>query len=333
MKINDATSDKKVIKMGVPQGTVLGPILFLIYINDIALLNLNCKLISYADDTVLLFEDKNWQSVYKKAESGLCKLKTYLNSNLLTLNVDKTTFITFSITGAGLPDENFIIMHESNCQDFRACTCSEKIKRATQVKYLGLIIDQHLKWKEHIAYLTLRVRKLFHRFCILREIMSKDAIIHVYNALVESILNYGISIWGGVYESNLKALQISQNKILKILFKLHFRFPTNEIYLLNKILNVRNLYVVSCLKAMHYYFPHLRKFLDHHYLTRANLDRQLKTPKCYNDISQRFVTFFGPKLYNNVPPNIKQMNKKKFCKIIKSYILEHPDIFMRLLAT
>lgn len=208
----------------------------------------------------------------------------------------------------------------------------KKIERTIKIKYLGIIIDQFLKWKEHIQYLTLRVRKLFHRFYILRDIMNKKIIELLYTALAESILQYGITIWGGAYDNHLKILQICQNKILKIMFHLNFRFPTNEIYQLNNILNIRNLYVVSCLKAIHYYFPCLRNYLDHNYPTRANIDKQLKRPKCYNDTSQRFVTFFGPKLYNNIPQNLKILNKKTFSKEIKKYIFEHQDMFSEVLT-
>ena len=160
-KINEAISDPLAVTRGVPQGTVLGPTLFLIYINNLLKLQTNAEIISYADDTAVLFVGDSWNEVYHNAANSLKYIKNWLSVNLLSLNIEKTRFLTFSTTEEGQPNQDTLVIHKNCCDATQNCDCPI-IERANTIKYLGIMTDHHLKWKEHVIYLNKRLRRLFH---------------------------------------------------------------------------------------------------------------------------------------------------------------------------
>lgn len=142
LKYNNICSDSLNVEWGIPQGTVLGPILFNVYINSLLEVEMGGISISYADDTVLFFEHPDWHVVKEKAENGLTTIKHWLDSHKLTLNVDKTKYIAFSTIDKNRPHFNTL------------CTDSLTIHETKTIKYLGITMDIHLKWTDHVNDLT-----------------------------------------------------------------------------------------------------------------------------------------------------------------------------------
>lgn len=321
VKINENMSDFQVITTGVPQGTVLGPILFLIYINDLLNSNSRGSIISYADDTAIVFTANSWEQVYEKAEKGLSVVQRWLDFNLLTLNANKTKFLTFSISRAQQPVKNILQIHHLTCNRNENCTCVIIHKEKT-IKYLGVIIDQHLRWSEHANFTTAKLRKMFHKFYQLREFLSIKMLTILYKALVESVLRYCIIIWGGLYENALHSLKVCQNTILKIIFAKDNRYSTEKLFTETKLLNIRGLYIHSCLNYINK-IPDLLSVL-HIYQTRAISNESLQTPLYLRSHTQRNVTYFTPKFFNLLPATvIKFKNTKLFKHKTKSFILSN----------
>ena len=112
------------MQFGVPQGTVLGPVLFLIYINDLCNINVGGKIISYADDTALIFTGENFEEARIKSEKGLKFVYEWLNNNLLTLNLNKTVFLTFSCYDSAAAERIKIKIYSSDCpSNVNLCNC------------------------------------------------------------------------------------------------------------------------------------------------------------------------------------------------------------------
>nr|CAI5843030.1 unnamed protein product [Callosobruchus analis] len=177
VKIGNKLSNRSLIKTGIPQGTVLGPILFLVYINSLAKISkLEGHLICYADDTALMFKADSWEKVTSSVESDMKKIKIWLNDNLLTLNSEKTKYIAFSPTAADHPSNISLKIHASNCHEGVTCNCP-RMEKVSSLKYLGVILDQHLKWNAHIIHVSNRLRCLTHRFYVLRDILSKNHVV------------------------------------------------------------------------------------------------------------------------------------------------------------
>lgn len=208
LKLNDILSEKRMIKIGVPQGTVLGPLLFVCYINPLLRLsNINGMIVSYADDTVIVFAGDTWESVKNLSMNGLVIVTNWLQNYKLTLNLSKTNYIAFSLTKANRPQFNSVTINNHSIQE------------VSHTKYLGIVIDQYLKWRPHIDYISAKIRKLIHKFYLLRDFLNKKTLTTVYKVLVESIIRYGILVWGGLYKNSLYKLHIIQKYILKIMLK------------------------------------------------------------------------------------------------------------------
>lgn len=141
VKIGSIYSDPLPVEFGVPQGTVLGPTLFTIYIDELTKLTNNAKIICFADDTVVLVSSKTWNETYKKAEHVIGYVKNWLDDSLLTLNTQKTYFITFTMTAAMQPNQDCLTVHNRRCDMVDACSCEIKISKTDCIKYLGIFID------------------------------------------------------------------------------------------------------------------------------------------------------------------------------------------------
>lgn len=247
VRVDGAQSSILQMKTGVPQGTILGPVLFLLYTNHfIESKNIKGHITAYADDTAILFKADTWENLFKLAEGELKKIKQYLETSLLSLNISKTKFITFTLTDHDQPSGNSLPIHTSSCNDATMCNCS-RINKTTCIKYLGLILDQHLRWKEHVTYIVSRLKKLTYKFYQLRDVLGYKNLRVVYGALAESLIKYCILVWGGVYQEHVKNLNVIQNTLLKILFKRKRLYSTESLYTGLKVMNVKQLYAYSCL--------------------------------------------------------------------------------------
>jgi hypothetical protein len=150
VKLNDTISNANSIKYGVPQGSVLGPILFLLYINAVCDVNIEGKVVTHADDTCLLFSDSSWNNLIIKATKGLNLTFECLKELGLTLNYDKTMYLRFSINKCFDPVYPLWIhnrcdklLDENNICNSLYC---QKIKEISKTRYLGIIIDNNLRF-------------------------------------------------------------------------------------------------------------------------------------------------------------------------------------------
>lgn len=324
VKVNETLSSSTIIEYGIPQGTVLGPLLFTIFINDLCNAKLKCKVIAFADDTVLIFSGNTWKSTYNTAEIEMGKIKMWLDENLLTLNEDKTLHIAFSPSKTNQPNNESLRIHKQTCNtNSTACNCSE-IKKTPHTQYLGVIVDQHLKWDVHIRTTCKKLRNCLYKYYTLRTFLNLASLKIVYYALTQSILEYGIIDWGGTYYIHLKPLITIQKCILKVIMKRPISYPTADLYDECKILDIRKLYVKNIAKYVHKNITSFKK-ITHLSNTRNKINNNLEIPRTSKKLAQNQVTFLGPKLYNAIPVEIRGCPSSiTFMCLVKKWIFSIP---------
>lgn len=290
---------------GIPQGSILGPTLFLVYINDLCNLSLqNGVIISYADDTALVFSGKSKDEVYQNAQNGFNVVSNWLNNNILTLNSNKTNYMLFSMRNSNKSTTNLnIYAHKCNtsASAATACACPTLVK-TDNTKYLGVTIDSHLNFRKHIDSLCTRVRKLIYIFKHLRNIADFNLIRQVYMALCQSILTYCIDSWGGASKSIILPLERAQRAILKVATFRPFRFPTHQLYRECKVLTVRQLFILHIVRLQHTEIGFSPVPSG-----KRRKDLVCTNPQTQHAFTNRFYLFQGPYLYN------------KFNRLLKLY--------------
>lgn len=257
VKLGSYISDLANIPYGVPQGSVLGPTLFLLYINELCNLKLhNANIFSYADDTAIVFSGDTWTEVQSTAEIGLRTIAEWLNANLLTLNVSKTNYICFTIDKRTQPKNDFLIKLHNCCNACNhqnpSCSCScQTIKKVDSTRYLGVILDQRLSWHLHLESIMTKIRKLMGIFKKLRHVANRELLNRIYVSLAQSILTYCIPVWGGACKTKFLEIERTQRALLKVMYSLPYKFPTVQLYTLAELLTVRKLYVLNSILRLH----------------------------------------------------------------------------------
>lgn len=204
VKINNSLSNYHPIQSGVPQGSVLGPFLYLLYTADIPVTE-DVTMATFADDTAILTSDKNQDQASEKLQNHLDQLQEWLQRWKIKVNNQKSAQITFTT-------------RRSNCPQVTLNNIPIPIK--TEVKYLGLHLDQKLTWRSHIqakkVQLNLKLRQM-NWLLGRRSQLFLDNKVLLYKIILKPIWTYGIELWGCSRPSNTKILQTFQSKTLRII--------------------------------------------------------------------------------------------------------------------
>lgn len=237
--INDKTSSLKHISCGVPQGSILGPLLFNIYINDIINIDDIPKYIIYADDTSLFFTSKDTTHLIGLANSVLDKLSTWSKVNALAINTSKTKAVLFRA-------KNRII----NVTDSLRIGNSS-IEIVSTVKSLGVTFHEHMTWNDHVEKVTNKVSHVVGILRRLRTFLPTKIKLMLYNALFLSQISYCHLIWGNTTISNINKLLLLQKKAVRAISNAPLNAHTEPLFTKLGILKVGYIYNHILLKRYH----------------------------------------------------------------------------------
>ena len=188
---NDHISSKKNSVTEVPQGSVLGPLLFLIYINDIYLCSNKLGFYLFADDTNLLYADNDLKTLETVVNNELNNVCYWLNANKLTINAKKSNFVIFRPAQKRINHQPSIrIPNNNNNNGFALLECKD------YVKFLGVLIDKNLTWRPHIDHIASKISKIVGIIARLRHHVPLNTLLQIYRSLIFPYTLYGVLVWG-----------------------------------------------------------------------------------------------------------------------------------------
>lgn len=309
--IGDIISNCKNINYGVPQGSVLGPLLFLLYINDFQ----NCSNLTdfhlFADDTNLFYADESISNLEITVNNELKKINTWFCANRLSLNVDKSNYVIFHP-----PQKKFqtIFLHVN----------SITLKREKSVKYLGVFLDEHLSWKSHTTQVSKKISRGIGILSKIRYFVHENILIQLYYSLVYPFLIYGLLTWGNTYENSIKSVIILQKKAIRIMNFSDYNSHTSGLFKKLGLLKFKDIVFLQnalfMYKFHHQALPHVfDNFFTpvsgiHKYSTRLADDETYYVNNIRTNYGKFNVRFFGAKTWNSVPREYKSLGYSMFKK-------------------
>ena len=223
------------VKQGVPQGSVLGPLFFILYINDLPGLIKDMhtsKPTLYADDTSIIITHPNFIDFKEELDTVIDKISNWFRTNLLTLNFNKTYYMNFSAKTKLLIDMQ--LSYKGN-----------PISNTLSTNFLGLTLDSTLSWNLHVEQMSCKLNSACYAIRLLKSIISTNNLRTVYFAYVHSIITYGIIFWGNSpYSKNIFKLQ---KRVMRIIMKVDNRVSCRELFKKLNILPLHSQYILSVL--------------------------------------------------------------------------------------
>ena len=195
------------IQHGVPQGSILGPLLFLVYINDFYSCLEHGESVMFADDTNVFINHKHINEVYNKAQHELNNITYWLSANRLSLNISKTKYIIFNSNRKKYSRNNTIAV---------PCINNIPLERVDTMSFLGVILQENLSWKPHILNLLKQIRRNAAVIYKLKHYLNTNNMINIYHCLITSQLRYCITSWNHGNTTLMKKLDQLCNKLQNI---------------------------------------------------------------------------------------------------------------------
>ena len=308
-KVNGICSKTEDIRCGVPQGSCLGPLLFLIYINDLPFSLNKGRVTMYADDTSISYSSSSLADINQTLNSELNELKQWLQGNKLSLNVLKTQAL---IVGSQPKIKKISDKTVDHPQFFIGDSQVENVDRT---KYLGVMIDRSLNWDEHINNLRTKVSRAIGFLKYSRKFLPQNTLCEMYRGIVEPHFRFCCSVWGCCGVTKLQTLQKLQNRAARIVVKSSFDAPAMPII---RSLNwptvddiIRSEIATTMYKSLNGLVPEYLSNLFSKTSTRyarklRNTDTDLSLPLRKTNNGQRAISFRGPKLWNQLERDAKQ---------------------------
>lgn len=310
VQINEQKSDLKKIVNGIPQGSVLGPLLFVLFINDICNVSKRIQIILFADDTSIYYTGKDLTEMIETTKIELRKIKKWFHENKLSINWKKTKFMIFS---------------NSQYSDITLDIDQTTVQKLTELKFLGVLLDEKLKWKSNITYLQQKISKILFK---VKDLFKNNSLRMLYCAFVLPYLSYCVEVWGKAYPTHTKLLILLQKRAIRIINNKGRKEHTNALFAKSCLLKFPDLVDLKMfmLKAKLEIPPHSIQSLFVPTSEDGSSRRKFyfKVPFARTTLRQTHISIQGICLWNSVDLSFKQCtNAFQFKKIFKDKILHN----------
>lgn len=297
VKYGGVLSDEREIRIGVPQGSILGPILFLIYVNDLPLIDQSSNYTLFADDTTISVVERTLETALRGSRDAQLRAESWFISNKLLLNQDKTERIIFTLRDLGAVNGSVY-----------------------QTKFLGVNIDYQAQWNAHLEAVALKLNKSLFLLRRLADNISGKALKSAYFATFHSQLSYAVLVWG--HAPNSKYLFGLQRKAIRVVAGLGFRDDCRGSFKQLGILTLPSLYL---LENLLYVVGNIDLFATHGdvhtYQTRNKtnlIPARWRLKRC-----QSGPGYWGIKYFNVLPPNIRELPVIRFKQVLKKILIDN----------
>lgn len=244
VSMNETVSDRKKIISGVPQGSILGPLIFNLYINDIVYTSSDVKFVIYADDTSIFISSPSDDYLFHKANLVLEELSTSAANNQLKINTKKTKAVVFHSIGKQVSTKDNLVYRGS------------QIELVESIKVLGVYFSKSLQWDDHVNAVLQKLGAITGIVSRNRYLIPKQVKLLIYNALFASYLNYCHLVWGTTTESSLLRLLLMQKRFLRIIANVPTVHPSEELFRRFKIIKTQDIYVYRLLREYRIHCDH-----------------------------------------------------------------------------
>lgn len=312
IEYNNVTSDTHTVLSGIPQGSVLGPLLFIIYINDLPDA-IEIGSILFADDTTIFCSHKDIPTLYAMMNNQLDIVNDWFRSNKLSLNNNKTNYVLFTLKSVNEVPQ-FQLKIEDNI-----------IESKSNVKFLGLYIDQKLRWNYHIDNLKLKMSKALFAINKAKHVLPRKYLRLLYNSLVYSHLTYGVILWGAAFHVHINKIVIMQKKIIRAICGARYDAHTDPLFREIQLIKFTDIHKYHSAKFVYKNLTksHPRSLLNlftvsgnvHQHRTRHSLATGLILPGVRTTLATQNIRFIGARIWNDIPRDLYLTNNDIFISL------------------
>ena len=308
VSVNDISSSTRTVNIGIPQGSILGPLLFIIYNNDLPSISDKISTTLFADDTNFSVSHSNYDILVNTLNNELSKILDWTVANRLTINYSKTEAMLFSNRKNAINFENRVSLN------------GIPLNYVNSARFLGVMIDNNLNFKSHIDNLVNKVSKLAGILYKIKDCFPISTKLMYYNSFVLPHLTYNILHWGGTNDVHLQSLVVLQKRIVRTIANANFYDHTSPLFSKFKILKLKDLYRFYAVLDAHNKIKNGLYSVSHDRHTR---NCNLALPKFHRlTRSQQSCTFKGPSYWNEIPNNIRDIESiSSFKNEVKSYYI------------
>lgn len=293
VSIGGKNSGLQCVKYGVPQGSILGPLLFLLHINDLPYC-VNAQFTLFADDTTVSVSDSSLTNLEYRLGEVRSAVEDWFLANRLGLNAAKSQTMLFTLKH--IPVDSI---------------------PAADVKFLGMVLDSKLTWGSHCEYVMGKLAKCTFLLRNLRPIISDSVMLRVYYALFDSLLRYGILAWG--HSAAAKELFALQRRAVRIVAGIEYRSCCRGSFRNFKILTLPCLFILECLKWTHTNAETFHTSFDVHG-RETRFGKHIRVPYHRVYAGRCGKSYFGPLLYNLLPDSVKSYGSVLFGVRLKRFL-------------